>query len=274
LTFVQRDGRWYVGGDGDLAGVGLEPFRGLWDFGPVATIARAHVLVLHHPEQADRARDLAGVAEEAVTVLARRWDRPWSGKISLVLPGSVDELDKMLQSVVDLDKFVAFTAFGVTRDGESYQTTAPRVFAQDRNLARYDHAGQVEILVHELTHAAAAPISGPFIPAWVHEGVADWEARGRSTTERRPARSDGVLPRDHEFTTGPQTSIVLAYDESRSAVSWLARRSGQGGPSAVLAALGSVKVAPGSVDHQVDAALRATAGLGLADLQSGWASRR
>lgn len=273
LTFVQRDSRWYVGGDADLAPVGVDPFRGMWDFGPVATIAEPHVLVLYHPEQADRAKVLGQVTEEAMVTVAKQWDKPWPGKIPLILPGSIDELDQMLQSVVDLDKFVAFTDYDVVRDGTDFRTTAPRIFAQDRNLSKYDHAGQVQILVHELAHAAAAPLAGPFVAAWVHEGVADWEARGRSTTERRPPRSDGVLPRDYEFSTGSQTSIVLAYDESRSAVSWLAHRSGVGSPSALFDALGQPKVVPGNTDYQVDQALRKTAGLGLADLQSGWGGR-
>ena len=41
-------------------------------------------------------------------------------------------------------------------------------------------------LGHELDHAAAAALAGPFVPAWVHEGVAEWVAKARPTGERKP----------------------------------------------------------------------------------------
>ncbi len=273
LTFVQRDGRWYVAGDDDLAALGLDTAKGLWDFGPVAVLATDHLLVLYHPAQRERASALAAIGEDAMRVLAQRWDKPWSGRIPMVLPGSVGELEQMLQSTIDLDKFVAFVSYGAIRD-DGWVATAPRIYVQDRNLSRYGRDGQVETLVHELSHAAAAPLAGPFVPAWVHEGVADWVARGRSSTEAAPRGHGGHLPRDYEFSTGSQDSIVQSYTEARSAVSYLSARAGQGAPTAFLAALGEPKVAPGSVDFQVDQALRRVAGFGLAELERGWAARR
>ncbi|MBW3555407.1 MAG: basic secretory family protein [Actinobacteria bacterium] len=272
LTFVQRDRRWYVAGDDDLAGLGLDTFRGLWDFGPVETLAGEHLLTLYHPAQAERAKALAAIAEEALGVLRQRWDQPWSERIPLILPGSTEELEKLLQSTLDLDKFVAFVSYGAVRD-TGWETTAARIYIQDKNLSGYGRAYQVETLVHELVHAAGAPIAGPQIPAWVHEGVADWIATGRPHRERRPKGGDGRLPRDFEFTTGPQPEILRAYRESRSAISLLASRSGGAAPTALFRALGEAKVAPGSVDFHSDAALRRTAGLGLAEFESGWAGR-
>ena len=273
LTFVQRGDAWFVAADDDLSSLGLDSFKGLWDLGPVATIAGPHALVLYHPDQAARARALAAITEEAIGVLDQRWDHPWPEKIPVILPGSTTELDTMLQSVIDLDKFVAFTTASAVRDGDGYAMTAPRIFAQDHNLGRYNHAGQVEILVHELAHAAAEPVSGPFIPSWVHEGVADWEARGKSTTERKPKGSDGVLPSDFEFTTGAQATIVLQYDEARSAMSAAAARYGPAAPTAILATLGTVKVGPGSADYQLDQAIRNVTKAGTPDLQAVWAAR-
>lgn len=272
LTFVQRDGRWYVAGDEDLSALGLDTFRGPWDFGPVETMPTDHLLTLYHPAQAERARALAGIAEEALGVIGERWDLPWSERIPLILPASTDELEKLLQSTLDLDKFVAFVAYGAVRDA-GWEVTAPRIYIQDANLSRYGRAYQVETLVHELVHAAGAPVAGPHIPAWVHEGVADWIATGRPVRERKPKGGDGRLPRDFEFTTGPQPGILRAYRESRSAISFLAARSGTAAPTALFRAAGEPKVVPGNVDFQVDAALRRTAGLGLGDLETGWAAR-
>jgi hypothetical protein len=272
LTYVRKGGRWFVASDTEVSDLGLDTARNLWDTGPVDTATTEHFLVLFHPEQRERAVALAGIAEDAAATLARVWDRPWLGRIPLVLPGSVDELEVLLQSTVDLDKFVAFVSYGTDRD-ETWAATAPRIYIQDRNLSVYGRESQVETLVHELAHAAGAALSGPFVPSWVHEGVADWLATGRRTDERKPRGSDGVLPRDHEFVSGPQDAILRSYAESRSAVSWLAATRGAGAPSALLAALGGPKSAPGSVDHHVDQALRSALGIGLADLQAGWAGR-
>lgn len=272
LTFVLRDGRWYVASDTDVADLGLDTARGLWDFGEVRTLATDHFLVLHHPAQADRARALSTIAEEALAALRERWDQPWSERIPIVLPESVEELEDLLQSTIDLDKFVAFVSYGTVRD-ESWSPTAPRMYIQDRNLSAYGRPFQVETLVHELVHAASAPHAGPFLAAWVHEGVADWIATGRNTAERKPSGSDGVLPRDYEFSTGSQESIIRAYRESRSVISYLAARQSLRAPTAFFVAAGQDRVASGSVDHRLDVALRSSAELSVTDLQRGWASR-
>ena len=274
LTFVERDGRWFVGGDDDLAPLGLDTARGPWDFAPVEVLATESFLTIFHPAQRERAIALSGIAEEAIRVLGERWDQPWPRRIPMILPADTAELEKLLQSTIDLDKFLAFVAYGAARD-ESWVATAPRIYIQDANLSTYGRAFQIETLVHELAHAAGAPLAGPFVPAWVHEGVADWVATGRSTRERRPSGSDGRLPRDHEFSTGDQGSIIQAYRESRAATSYLAARSGVGAPTTLFRELGSVRTAPGNADHHVNAALRrTTAGaLGFADLEAGWSRR-
>lgn len=273
LTYVLRDGSWYVAADADLESLGLESDRQLWDFGPVVQQRTDHVLVLSHPEQAERAAAIASMAEEAVTVFDQRWDTPWSGRVPVVLPGSVDELERLLESTVDLDKFVAFAGYGVLDADDGRQFTAPRIYVQDARLSAYTRAGQVETLVHELLHFATATLAGPFVPGWVHEGVADWVATGMRAGERRPGGGDALLPRDYEFSSGSQAAIVRAYRESRSAVSVLAARKGPSAPAALFAKLGALQVAPGSVDHNLDAALRESTGMTLGELESIWAAR-
>ena len=271
LTYVRRDGRWYVAADDDLSALGLDSARNPWDLGPVRLKPTEHFLVVSRPAQAQRADALAAIAEEAADVLAARWDQPWSQRIPLVLPASTDELEVLLQSSFDLDKFVAFVAYAASRD-EGWEATAPRVYIQDANLAASSHDFQLRTLVHELSHAAAAPLSGPAVPAWVHEGVADWVAEGQRVDEAPPAGSDGRLPEDFEFTTGSQGDVLESYDESRTAVSHLAAAKGLGAPTAFLAALGADRVGPGSVDARVDAALRRAAGTSVAELEGAWAA--
>lgn len=273
LTFVERDGKWFVASDDDLAPLGLDTARGPWDFAPIEVLATEHLLTIFHPGQADRARALSAIAEEAISVLQKRWDQPWSERIPLILPADTDELEKLLQSTIDLDKFLAFVAYGAVRD-VGWDTTAPRIYIQDENLAGYGRDFQIETLVHELAHAAGAPLAGPFVSAWVHEGVADWIATGRSTKERRPNGSDGRLPRDFEFSTGEQTNIIESYRESRALTSFVAGRTGLGAPTAFFRDLGSVRVAPGNADAQIDAALLRVTGRGLAETERAWAGRR
>lgn len=269
MTFRLIDGEWKVWSDTDVSDLGLDTWRNIWDTGEIASISTEHFLVIHHPTHAGRAQALAGLAEEAAGKLAGLWDRPWSGRLPLILPSSIGELETLLQSTVDLDKFVAFVAFNVNRD-DGWTPTAPRLYVQDENLRGYGRAFQVETLLHELAHAAGSALAGPFVPGWMHEGVADWLATGRSLTERKPPGGDRALPRDYEFTTGPQETILRAYRESRSAISHLAARQGRGAPLAFFAAAGEQKVAPGSIDFRVDEALRRSTGLSLTDLEGSW----
>ncbi len=272
LTFVQRVGAWYVAGDDDLAPLGLDTARGPWDFAPIEVLETEHLLTIFHPGQRERARSVSAVAEEAFDILGPRWDQPWPERIPLILPADTDELELLLQSTIDLDKFLAFVSYGAVRD-DGWVTTAPRIYLQDENLGGYERPFQVETLVHELVHAAGTPLAGPFVPVWVHEGLADWVATGRSMRERKPSGSDGRLPRDYEFSTGAQSAIIKAYRESRSATSFLASRAGIGAPTSLFRELGSVKVAPGNLDHQTDAALRRAGGMGFGDLEAGWSKR-
>lgn len=268
LTYVRRGDRWFIADDADVADLGLETERGVWDSGAVAAVPSEHFLVLTHPGQETRARAISALAEAALVKLDAVWDRPWSKKLVIVLPASIEELQRILQSSLDLTKFVAFVGYGNIRD-QGYVSTAPRMFIQDRNLGRYGREFQIETLVHELAHAAQAGLSGPFMPSWVHEGTADWLARGRPAGERRRG-GDAVLPRDFEFSTGSGASIIQAYTEARSAISTLHRTVGAAAPGALMADLGGVRIAPGDADYHTDAALRRVVGFGLGDLQARW----
>jgi hypothetical protein len=271
LTFVERSGHWYVASDRDLEDVGLYSNVGLWNFGPVVVHTSPHFLALSHPAEAGRLAALTSIGEEAMGILHTRWPLAWSEKLPMILPGSPAELGAIIQSTVDLDKFVAFTAYSDTRD-TAYANTAARVYIQDKELSRFGHDFQLDTLVHELDHAAVSTFGGPAIPAWVHEGVADWVGSGASLTEHKPRGSDGKLPRDHEFVAGSSANITMAYDESRSAMSYLARRSGATAPARLIQALGAVNAAAGNTDYWVDASLRRLFGFGFADVQAAWAA--
>ena len=267
-TFLRRGDRWRIVSDTDVEDLGLPSSRNLWDFGPVAKTVSAHFTILFNPADRKRAESLLTLAEEAYGRLTQTFSRPVPAQVVVVLPHDLDQLREMLQATFDLTNFVAFASAAVDRD-QGWASTVARVYVQDTNLSRNRRAFQLETFQHELTHVAAFPLAGPFVPSWVHEGVADWMATGR----RPPARveaADPHLPDDFEFTTGGGEAILTAYEESTSAIAFLAQRKGKTAPLDLLAKVGEVRVAPGTTEYYVDQALRAVYGAGMADFEKAW----
>jgi len=116
---------------------------------------------------------------------------------------------------------------------------------------------------------AAFPLAGPNVASWIHEGLADWMAGGQKPPTAVDG-TDGVLPHDWEFTTGGGESIVRAYDESTSAMAFLAARKGKGAPLDLLVRVGEARAAPGTSEYRVDQGLRAVYGAGFDQFQKDW----
>lgn len=267
-TYVQRDGKWYVGGNDDLVDVGLETAVSMWDRGPVVMVQSDHVALIAHPPDKTRAEALIALAEPALVTLNARWSLPWTGTLVGFLPESPDELTDLIQATVDVTKFVAFVSYG--QDPETYESSAPRLFVQDRNLSRYTAAGQTETLVHEFVHAAGSQYAGAFTPSWVHEGLADWVAIGPTNAFRRGSGSGDDAPRDDEFGAGSQGQIVQAYRDSRSLMASLARVAGTQAPFDFFKALGAEPIRPGARAYVVNEALRSLGFDGITDLEKRW----
>jgi hypothetical protein len=277
-TFLLRDGRWRIVSDRDLEDVGLPSARNQWDFGPVHQQRTAHFTVLHDPADRKRAEAIGVLCEQGYTRLQATFfsgDTPDPGssrsgpeQIVVVLPHTLDQLREILQATFDLSNFVAFASASVDRD-ENWQSTAPRVYVQDTNLSRSRRDFQLQTFHHEFTHVAAFPLAGPFVPSWIHEGVADWMANGQKGPTAVEG-TDGLLPDDWEFTTGGGESILRAYDESTSAMAFLAARKGKGAPVDLLAKVGELRVAPGTDRYRVDQGLQVIYGAGLDQFQKDW----
>ena len=267
-TFVLRNGRWRIVSDRDLEDVGLPSARNLWDYGPVHHQRTAHFMILHDPADRKRAEALGPLCEQGYARLKSVFDKAIPEQIVVILPHSLDQLREILQATFDLSNFVAFASASVDRDRD-WASTAPRVYVQDVNLSRSRRDFQLQTFHHEFTHVAAFPLAGPFVPSWIHEGVADWMASG----EKGPSEADGsdaILPEDWEFTTGGGESIVRAYDESTSAMAFLASRKGKEAPLELLARVGELRLAPGTSDYRVDQGLRAVYGAGTDQFQRDW----
>jgi hypothetical protein len=267
-TFLRRGGRWRIVSDTDLEDVGLPSSRNLWDYGPVSQERTAHFTVVHDPADRKRAEALATLCEQGYGRLTGGFGRPVPDHILVVLPHSLEQLKEILQATFDLSNFVAFASASVDRD-DDWQATSPRVYVQDTNLSRSRREFQLQTFHHEFAHVAAFPLAGPAVASWIHEGLADWMASGT----KEPAAvegTDGVIPDDWEFTTGGGDSILRAYDESTSAMAFLAARKGKSAPLDLLVRVGETRVAPGTSAYRVDQALRAVYGTGLDQFQKDW----
>lgn len=267
-TFVQRDGEWYVGGDDDLADLGLESSVQLWDTGPVVIAKTEHVMLFSHPDKAARATALTALAERALTTLAPRLPLPWSQRLVGFVPSSPAELADILQASVDVTEYVAFIAYGYSSD--TLKPTVPRLFVQDANLSRYSDEAQVETLVHEFVHAAGSAYASAFLPVWMHEGLADWVAEGPDLPAPRSSNAGANAPRDAEFGAGSQAQIVRAYRDARSLVSTLAKLKGRNAPFDLFRAVGATQVRPGSGVHVLDASLQTLGFANLSALEAAW----
>ncbi len=267
-TFLLRDGRWRIVSDGDLEDVGLPSARNLWDYGPVQQERTEHFTVLHDPADRKRAQALAALCEQGYDRLTSGFGQAIPQQIVVVLPHNLDQLREILQATFDLSNFVAFASASVDRD-DGWRSTAPRVYVQDTNLSRSRREFQLQTFHHEFAHVAAFPLAGPFVPSWIHEGLADWMAGGQGSPTAVDG-TDSVLPEDWEFTTGGGESILRAYDESTSAMAFLAAKKGESAPLDLLVRVGDLRVAPGTADYRVDQGLRAVYGAGLEQFQKDW----
>jgi hypothetical protein len=124
---------------------------------------------------------------------------------------------------------------------------------------RFEH-----VLTHELTHAMITGIAPRGVPAWLHEGLAQYfEGADASAARRRVRAQDRRAPLaalEGTFTRFNAADAQLAYDESLLAVSAMFDRPGFGW-GRLLHAAGSA----GSFEHTLE-----SFGFSYADLEAGF----
>jgi hypothetical protein len=157
----------------------------------------------------------------------------------------------MMHATIDLGKFVAFVSSAVNLD-TGWEPAGPRLFVHLSHLRNYNVDGQLEILAHELLHAITRPLSGPHIPVWVEEGLANVGGGNGG----RPSRAgDGPLPNefppDEQFLTGPVGQIIIRYDQSQVAIQVLAEAFGRETLAKFYERLGSARIVAGTDAYHV-----------------------
>jgi hypothetical protein len=282
-TFVQRDGRWLIAEDTDLDDLTLYTARHLWDFDSVRKLRSEHFLLLQHPCLPEIpcpsvGRELLLLAEEALDRVARYWSAPWRRKVVLLVPGSEEELRRMIQATFELDDFVAF-AYSTVDLAHGIDYSGHRIVLNPDNFIGRSSSSSLVILAHELVHIATRSRSGPFVPLFVEEGIADYVGNDADPGALAFFNSDiadgvfsGNLPEDFEFTIGSGEDIFRSYQNSQSAVRFFVQRFGLGKLVRFYTRLGRVEVAAGTPPYHVDRALRDVIGIGYERFQSEWSA--
>ena len=260
VTFVEVDGEWKVHGDHALARIGLAGDRELWELYDTDIVRKENVLVVGTASRA-RLTALADLTEQAIARFESSWPWPWAGRVVMMVPALTAELDALLQPTIDVSKFVAFTTLAVDRS-DGWFVVAPRIVAQEGNLALRSAERQVQILVHELVHVASVTSSGPATPLWAHEGLAEWVTAGR------PSTTDGSieLPDLHLFRTGSSSEIRQVYDQAAETMQRVAGSFGDEAPWELFQQIGAAVRVAGTNDHILDQALLAVTGFSLEEV--------
>ena len=283
FTFVKRDGRWTIAADDDLDTLGFHTVRHPWDFGrvEVTRIDRAAIPLLviegGRAECPELPEQVIDASDTWVGRVDAYWTPSWDRRLVLVVPCNKHELQRALQATFDPSKFIAFAFSTVdTRGGLRY--SGHRIFINPPVFNDRPESETTTIMAHELLHVASRSVSGPFVPLFIEEGLADAAAytdpvSGLAFFDQVVASGgfDQTLPADFTFLIGDANSIYLSYQESQSAVRFLASRWGQDALTRFYVELGDRTYVPGVARWHVDDALRKAIGTGLQRFEQLWA---
>ncbi|MGH3428975.1 MAG: hypothetical protein ACRDQZ_15655 [Mycobacteriales bacterium] len=244
LTFVHRGTRWYLGGDDDLAALGLHTVRQPWEFGPVVMARRARVLVLGHLVQQGYVEQVSDIAERATTAVGRLFGNEHSTLVVIVPAGAQEARQLLARSgrrhpVAQQGHLAALSAV-TTGGGDS---GAVRIVLNTQVMAGLSDAGQETVLRHEAVHAVTREPETAAAPMWLSEGIAEYAAyfgRGYPRADIAPELARGVREGQfHAALPGPESflptdddipeadfSAVSAYRQAWSACAVLVSRVG------------------------------------------------
>lgn len=276
LTFVLRGGLWWIAADDDVDLHGEHTARALWDSGPVVVERGQRTLVLGHPASREQMKRLARDLDEAVPRVSAVWGADWAQRVAVLVPADQAELGRLVDTGGSLTPIAALAVAGPVQGGAG--RGGDRVLVNPGNLDRLGPVARRVVLTHEVAHVAARAATGPLVPAWLSEGLADHvgflgtDVPVRSAAEDlardvRAGRLPAALPRDEDFD-GDDPALAQAYEGSWLAVELLVDTYGQDRVLALYRALGTRTAGdPGQV---LDEVLRARLGTDVAALTAGW----
>lgn len=259
---------WRVISDSDMDVLGFFSPHFLWDDGPVTIMRSPHFLVLAHPDVASSLETMMSVAEQSYARAARFWPRPVKARYAMIVPTTTSELGNIVHDTADLADFVAFVASGIDQTN-GWDPGTPRVYIHLEHFRRYVALGQIGILAHELTHAITRPVTGPHIPTWVEEGLAN-VAGGLPAYNARGGPLPTALPTDDEFVSGALGDIVRHYDQAQVAIQVAVDAKGRDAVARFYEALGSKRIVPGTDQYYLAQVAKSTLGWTLEQWVAAW----
>lgn len=276
LTFVERDGRWYLGGDDDFAATGRTSWRGLWDDGPVVVARGRSCLVLAHPRYAGDLAPFVSALDAAVPQVSAVWGRDWSRRVAVLIPDTEREMRRLVGGRLDL-AHIAAVATADYIDTTRHVVRGQRVVINPANLASLGGIARGIVLRHELTHVATRADTGPAMPVWLAEGFADFvgyhyagvpvdAAASDLRTEVASGRVPSTLPGNDAFS-GANPRLSQAYEQAWMACRLIARRAGVPG---LVRFYRHVGAATGNPTAAVAAALRTVMGMSYDAFVAAW----
>lgn len=272
FTFVERDGEWRIAGDSDLDDIGLFTQRSLWDFGPVTVRRSKHFLAVAARCCVPDMDRMLSTAEQALKRVDRYWRRKWDRRVPLMIPASTEDLSRILQATYPVQNYIAF-AFWTGGAGDSL---GARVIVNPERFTGDGSSRSFEILTHELFHVASLPHSGPFVPNWLDEGLAQFVqfAGGGVDPSSAAVRSSGhaYAPEEYEFFIGDQSQVFRQYQRSLSLIGYIVERWGFDRLERLYLRLGEKGDEAGLEAFHIDRAVRDELGVSLEALERGWAS--
>jgi hypothetical protein len=277
LTFVRVGETWQVAADDDFAAAGHASTRGLWDGGPIVSHRGRHTLALGHPGSERLMKQIADGVDAAVPRVTSAWG-PWAEQVVLLVPNDQAELDGLLGGTTDLTRIAAVATAELTDLEDGYHPVGNRIIVNPPNFAKLGRLGRQVVLTHETAHVATRKATGPDVPTWLVEGMADWigyldvpvplTTAARETRDAVAAgRLPDALPTDAEFD-GANPDLAQAYESSWLAFRLLVETYGQEAALRFYRAVGASRGAGPSV--AVERAFETELGTTTAAFTAAW----
>lgn len=229
VTFVHAGDRWLLAADDDFDGTGQKSARGLWDFGPLVRRRGVHTLALGHPGSEQLLSQLTDAVDAAVPRVSAVWGPGWQQQVVVLVPNGQTELDRLLGGTTELRNIAAVATAELMVAGSGYRPVGDRVAVNPPNFAKLGPLGRQVVLTHETMHVATRTATGPDVPTWLVEGLADYAGYlgvpvSVATAARdlqaavRAGRVPEALPTDAQFDGG-NSDLAAVYESA-----WLAFR--------------------------------------------------
>ncbi|MFJ2023270.1 hypothetical protein ACIODW_05560 [Streptomyces sp. NPDC087897] len=279
---LKRDGdRWYITADRPAKGASGQ----LWQQGDVEVVEGDRSIVLGVGRSAEELRQIADTVDLAVPAVSDAWPRPWTRRVVVLVPESVEAMAKLLGSPETAYRGIAAVTTGEVGGTGRRPALADRVIVNPQAYATLGSFGQRIVLTHETTHVATRTSTSTATPVWLSEGFADWAAyRGEDRAADtiapelaetvRAGRTPAGLPADRDFGfDGDPAKLAGAYEGGWLACALIAERWGKEKLIAFYETVGAHDGREGAVEQALEAVLATTLDRFTADWRDYLATR-